>query len=116
LQVVHNDPYKINVTTTNLDEISSTYDEEDDVDEIVFEKTTHPTTTTTTTTTTIPISLSSKSFKPSILKIYSENITVKIGSAALLKCSPRLSDKLGHEGEILNKLSLDEYTRTKSVK
>jgi hypothetical protein len=116
LQVVHNDPFKINVTTTNLDEISSTYDEEDNVDEIVFEKTTHPTTTTTTTTTTIPTSLSSKSFKPSILKIYSENITVKIGSAALLKCSPRLSDKLGHEGEILNKLSLDEYTRTKSVK
>jgi len=114
LQVVHNDPFKINVTTTNLDEISSTYDEEDNVDEIVFEKTTHP--TTTTTTTTIPTSLSSKSFKPSILKIYSENITVKIGSAALLKCSPRLSDKLGHEGEILNKLSLDEYTRTKSVK
>lgn len=71
-------------------------DDEDDDVEIVFENEKQRTSTTTL--------VSSLKTRPPILKIYSENVTLRIGQMAILKC--------GNQG---SEISLDEYFKIKSV-
>ena len=112
MQVVHNNPNMFNFTSTTphvndqLFELNN-MDEDDDVD-MSFQIERIRSTT---------IQYNSKT-RPSILKVYSENITLKAGQAALLKCeaasqSKRFRKQL--ENLNANKISLDEYFKIKSV-
>ena len=83
-------------------------DEEDDDVERVFHSDHFKSTTTAYNSKT----------RPSIFKVYSENVTLKAGQTALLKCETALrKDRLKQELEesYTNQISLDEYFKIKSV-
>ncbi len=112
MQVVHNNPNMLNLTTPQVNdhqlfEMNNMY-EDDDVD-MVFPSERFK-------STTVAYNLKTR---PSILKVYSaENVTLKVGQTALLKCeAPLRKDRLKKELEVshTSKIGLDEYLKIKSV-